>query len=184
MSWRRAMIAWALVGLAAVATGAHAQRAEAPEASVKAAFIYKFAGYVEWPAEAFASSDSPFVIAVMGSDEVATELAKIIPGRSIAGHPVTLRRLRDGESIRGSHLLFVARMEAGRLQSILRAAQQQGALSVTETERGLELGSAINFVLTEDRLGFEVSLEAADKSGHRISSRMLTVARRVIPKAS
>lgn len=180
----RAFLFLALLALGVAAPRAHAQRAEAPEASVKAAFLYKFAGYVEWNADSFASSDAPFVIAVMGSDEVAAELARIIPGRSVAGHAVTMRRVREGESLRGAHFLFVGRSETGRLAGILRAAQRDGVLAVTETEKGLELGASINFVLTGDRVGFEVSLDSAEKSGHRISSRMLTVARRVIPRAS
>ena len=183
-AWRRALVACALAGLALTATGAHAQRPEASEASVKAAFLYKFAGYVEWPPSAFTAEDSPFVLAVMASDEVAVELGRIVPGRTVSGHPVTLKRLRDGESLRGVHLLFVGRIEPSRLQAVLRAAQHQGVLAVAESEKGLELGAAINFVSTDDRVGFEVSLDSADKSGHRISSRMLTVARRVIPKAS
>ena len=177
-------MACALAGLALAATGARAQRPEASEASVKAAFLYKFAGYIEWPPTAFASEDSPFVLAVMASDEVATELARIVPGRVVAGRPVTLKRVREGEPLRGVNLLFVGRLEALRLQAVLRAAQQQGVLAVAESDRGLELGAAINFVSTNDRVGFEVSLDSAEKSGHRISSRMLTVARRVIPKAS
>jgi hypothetical protein len=181
---RRALVACAALGVAFAAPWARAQRAEAPEASVKAAFLYKFAAYVEWPPASFAAEEAPFVIAVMGSDEVAAELAKIVPGRNVAGHPVALKRLRDGDSSRGAHLLFVGRVEPGRLQQVLRAAQQQGALPVTEADRGLELGAAINFVTVEDRVGFEVSLESAERSGHHISARMLSVARRVIPRAS
>lgn len=173
----------ALLAAAASPSLALAQRAEAPEASVKAAFLYKFAGYVEWSPSAFASSDAPFVIGVLGAEEIATELARIVPGRSISGHPVAVRRVKEGESLRGVHLLFVGR-ESQRLSSILRTARGEGVLTVTESDRGLEMGSAINFVLAEDRVGFEVSLDAAERSGHRISSRMLTVARRVIPKAS
>lgn len=177
-------MACALAGLGLAATGAHGQRPEASEASVKAAFLYKFAGYIEWPPTAFASEASPFVLAVMASDEVAAELARIVPGRVVAGRPVTLKRVREGEPLRGVNLLFVGRIEASRLQAVLRAAQQQGVLAVAESDRGLELGATINFVSTNDRVGFEVSLDSAEKSGHRISSRMLTVARRVIPKAS
>ena len=92
-----------------------------------------------------------------------------------------MRRVRDAESVRGVHLLFVGR-ESANAKALLREAQQQGALSVTETERGLDAGSAINFVTTENRVGFEVSLDAAEKSGLRISSRMLAVARRVVPR--
>jgi hypothetical protein len=150
---------------------------------IKAAFLYKFAGYIEWPAEAFAAPDASFVIGVMGADDIAAELARIVPGRNVGGHPVVVKKLRESDPVRGIHLLFVWRVEPGRLQQVLRASQREGAFAVTENAKGLELGAAINFV-TEERVGFEVSLESAEKTGHRISSRMLTVARRVIPKAS
>jgi hypothetical protein len=79
------------------------------------------------------------------------------------------------------NVLFVGRSEpvAG---AIVRAAREQGVLTVTESERGLEMGSAINFVPVEDRVGFEVSLDAVEKGGHKISSRMLAVARKVLPR--
>jgi hypothetical protein len=164
------------------AATALAQR-EAPEASVKAAFLYKFANYIEWPANAFAAPSAPLVIGVAGSDEVATELERIAPGRNVNGHPVSVKRLREGESPRGTHLLFIGRENAAAA-AMLRAARDNAVLAITESERGLEMGSAINFVTAGDRVAFEVSLEAAEKTGHRISSRMLAVARRVVPKAS
>jgi YfiR/HmsC-like len=161
--------------------GVDALAQQAAEPTVKAAFLYKFAGYVEWPPATFAAADSPFVIGVLGADEVAAELERIVPGRTVNDHRVVVRRLKEGEPPRGVNLLFVGRAEAS-LRPILRAAQAQGVLTVTETERGLELGSAINFVVSEDRVGFEVSLDSADRVGLRISSRMLAVARRVVPK--
>lgn len=177
-------ILWRFVATAAalVACLAHAQR-EAPEASVKAAFLYKFANYIEWPANAFASPAAPLVIGVAGSDEVASELERIVPGRSVNGHPVTVKRMREGESPRGLHFLFIGRDHAAHA-AMLRAAREQSVLAITETDRGLEMGSTINFVTAGDRVAFEVSLDAAEKSGHRISSRMLSVARRVVPKTS
>jgi hypothetical protein len=89
--------------------------------------------------------------------------------------------LRENELPRGLHALFVGRAAADRLSSLIRAAQQPALLIVTETERGLEAGSAINFVVAEDRVGFEVSLDAAERNGLKISSRMLAVAKRVLP---
>ena len=177
-------ILWRFVAAAAalVACIAHAQR-EAPEASVKAAFLYKFANYIEWPANAFASPAAPLVIGVAGSDEVASELERIVPGRNVTGHPVTVKRLREGESARGLHFLFIGRDHPAHA-AMLRAARHQSVLAITETDRGLEMGSTINFVTAGDRVAFEVSLDAAEKSGHRISSRMLSVARRVVPKTS
>jgi hypothetical protein len=88
----------------------------------------------------------------------------------------------EGEPMRGVDLLFVGR-ESQRPVQWIRAAQAQGALAVTETERGLEQGSAINFVTSGEHVGFEVSLDAAARTGHKISSRMLSVARRVVGKA-
>jgi uncharacterized protein DUF4154 len=181
-SWTRFVLAWTLLGMAPAYFDAHAQRNEASEASVKAAFLYKFAGYIEWPRAALEAPDAPFVIGVLGSDEVAADLAKVLPGRTIAGRAATVKRLKEGEPLKGVHLLFIAKGEP-RLAAILRQALQQGVLAVTETERGLELGSAINFVIADDRVGFEVSLDSAEKSGHKISSRMLAVARRVLPRS-
>jgi YfiR/HmsC-like len=178
------MLAWGLLLPALAPPHAMAQRAEASEASVKAAFIFKFAGYVEWAPSAFPSADAPLVIGVVGADEVAAELERIVPGRTVADHPVVMQRVKEGDALRGIDMLFVGRAETPRLQPLLRAALGQGVLPITEIARGLELGSAINFVISEDRVGFEVSLDAAEKSGHRISSRMLTVARRVIPRSS
>jgi hypothetical protein len=165
---------------AVAATAALAQR-EAPEASVKAAFLYKFANYVEWPANAFATPTAPLVIGVAGADEIAGELERLAPGRSVNAHPLVVRRVKEGEPVRGVHILFIGRDLA--TAAALRAAQQQGALTVTESERGLEMGSAINFVTAGERVGFEVSLDSAEKGGHRISSRMLSVARRVVPRS-
>ena len=164
---------------------AHAQatppRVDATEAGVKAAFLYKFASYVEWPPAAFPAADSPVVFGVMASDEVAAELERILPGRAIQGHPVAVRRLKEGESFSGVHVLFIGRGQSN-LRAVIRAAQHPGMLVVTETERGLESGSAINFVVSDERVGFEVSVEAAERNGLRISSRMLNVARRVVSR--
>lgn len=177
------LFAFALL-VAAMAPHAAAQRVEATEATVKAAFLYKFAGYVDWPAPAFAAPDAPFVFGVVGNDEVANELAKVSAGRQIGGHPVVVKRLRENEALRGIHVVFVGRAAADRLASLIRAAQQPALLIVTETERGLEAGSAINFVVADDRVGFEVSLDAAERNGLKISSRMLAVARRVLHRGT
>lgn len=157
-----------------------AQAQPATEHAVKAAFLFKFAGYVEWPAAALQPGE-PFVIGTMGADEVTAELARMLPGRSIEGRPVVVRTVREGESLRGLNVLFIGRREPNP-RAAIRAAQEQGALTVTET--GLEAGAAISFVMIENRVGFEVSLDSAERGGHRISSRMLAVARRVVSKGT
>lgn len=169
----RALATCALLGFAATAAAQ-----VATEAAIKAAFLYKFAGYVEWPAAAFPTPATPLVIGTLSADEVAAELEVALAGRSVDGRRVAVRRLKEGESPQGLHILFIGRRE-GNPKATLRAAQQQGVLTVTETS--LEAGGAINFVVVDDRVSFEISLEAAERGGHRISSRMLAVARRVVP---
>lgn len=151
------------------------------ESTVKAAFLLKFAGYVEWPPSYFPTPETPIVIGVTSADDVAAALEDLLPGRKINGRAVVMKRLHDGEVPQAVHIAFYGRSERNP-RAAIRLAQQQGALAVTEVEPGLELGSAINFVRADDRIGFEVSLQSADKSGLRISARMLNVARRVIAR--
>jgi len=169
--------------VAVVAAAAlHAQAQLASEGAVKAAFLYKFLAYIEWNPKAFPTPDTPLVVGTAGSDDVAVELERLAASRPVMGRRVVVRKLAEGDKFNGLHVLFVARGEPAT-RALVRQAREQGVLTVTETERGLEMGSAINFVALEDRVGFEVSLESAERSGHRISSRMLAVARRVVPKS-
>ncbi len=170
----------AVATLCALSPVAHAQ--QAAEATVKAAFLYKFAGYVEWSDRAVGAVEAPFTIGIVGADDVAAELERLVPGRMVMNRRVVVRRLKENEAPKGVHLLFMGRGEANP-RPMVRAAQQQGTLTVTETERGLDMGSVINFLTLDDRVGFEVSLESAERSGLRISSRMLAVARRVVPRS-
>jgi hypothetical protein len=157
-------------------------RLEAPEASVKAAFLYKFPAYIEWPPGAFPAASAPFVFGVLGQEEVAAELERLVAGRQWSGHPMTVKRL-EGDNVRGVHVLFVGRGAGDRVVSLVRAAAQlPGVLVVTDNQKGFAAGSAINFVMQDDRVGFEVSPDSAERNGLRISSRMLAGARRVVQR--
>src|SRR5580765_4111873 len=98
----RLLLACAFVVAAGLASHSPAQAdAQADEYRVKAAFLYKFGGYVEWPDRSFARADSPVVLGVIGADTLADELAQIVSGRSVNGRPVLVRRLRPGDPIAG-----------------------------------------------------------------------------------
>jgi len=163
---------------------AAARAQQATEASVKAALVYKFASYVEWPPQAFAMPEAPLVIGILGAEDVAADLEPLTRGRTVHNRPVAVSRVKDAEGITGCHVVFVGRRESARLPAIARAARAKSVLLISDTERGLENGSVINFVQVDDRVGFEVSVDAAERSNLRVSSRMLAVARRVVPKAS
>lgn len=180
-----ALIAALLLAAALLAPApAHAQAGRTTEVQLKAAFLYKFGGFVEWPPAVFERADSPFAIGVLGADAVADELEHITGGRTVQGRAVSVRQLRRGESFAGLHVLFIGRDEAARLPEILAAAAGQPLLVVTESENALALGSMINFVPAEDKLRFDVALPPAERSQLRISSRLLAVARKVVQGTS
>lgn len=154
-----------------------AQDATVLEARVKAAFLYKFAAYVEWPAEVHARS--PLVIGVIGADEIAHELLQLVTVRPSDARPAMVRRLGVGDATDDLHILFVGRTVARPLDPVLRRAQRDGVLTVTESEEAFAHGSVINFKLVEGRVRFDVSLPAAEQSGLRLSARLLAVAHRV-----
>lgn len=157
---------------------------QADEYRVKAAFLYKFGSYIEWPGSSFARADSPLTIGVMGADTLADELARIVSGRSVNGRPVQVRKLRPGNSIAGLHVLFIGGADSGRLADVLAAAKGRALLTVTESDDGLQLGSTINFVLVDDKVRFDVAPPPAESGGLKISARLLAVARKVVAKHS
>ena len=168
-----------------LAAGCRAQSAtDAPEYRIKAAFVCKFAGYVEWPAQVFARPDSPIVIGVMAADAVVDELARTATGLSADGRPLVVRRLRRGEPVASVHLVYIASSEEGRLAETLPALKGQPVLVVTESSHALALGSMINFVVVDDKVRFDIAPQAAEASHLRISARLLGVARSLIGKAS
>lgn len=147
------------------------------ERGVKAAFVYKFLGYVEWPAQAFARPDAPIVVGVVGADDIAGEIADIVHGRNVEGHPVDIRRLRAGDSIAGLHVLFIGAAERGRTTALVKSAHARGILTITESDDAADQASIINLVVTDGRVRFDVVLEAAERAGIKLSSRLLAVAR-------
>lgn len=174
-----ALLALALLMVAAF-LDATAAELQASEYRVKAAFVYKFGDYVEWPAEAFASPSAPITIGVVGADALADELARISAGRALGGRPVVVRKLRHGDSTAGMHMVFIGRADGRQLASALDATRGRAALTVTESTEGLRLGSMVNFVVVADKVRFDVALRPAEASRLKISSRLLAVARTVV----
>ncbi len=149
------------------------------EAQVKAAYIYRFAEHIEWPPAAFASNAAPLAIGVMDADPVAAELNQLRLTRQIKGRAVTVRTLRAGEPAGGVQVLYIGAQDGVRLKRSLDAAQAQGVLTITDGEGSLAAGSAISFVQVENRIRFDVSVAHAERSGLKISARLLAVAHKI-----
>ncbi len=148
------------------------------ERSIKAVYLYKFAGYAEWPGTPD-DAKGPLTIGVLGAAEMADELSQITAGRQINDRPVVVRRLLPGDSLAGIHVLFIGDQESPRLEELLLPASGLPILVVTETAGALADGSVINFTVDRERVRFEVSLPAAERSRIKLSSRLLAVAQRV-----
>lgn len=174
---RRGLGAWFAFGMLAVAP-LHAGAEEALEASVKAAYLYKFLGYVDWPAGTFASPDAPHVVGVVGADDVHAELLRLVAGRQVNGRGLVVKRIASGDSLDGLQVLYIGR--AARASALLPQLAGRPVLAVTDVPSGLVEGSALNFVLVQGRVRFEASLPAAERAGIKLSARLLAVAERVV----
>jgi hypothetical protein len=147
------------------------------ERRVKAALLYRFLNYVEWPEAS--SAGAPLTIGVVAADALATELAEATAGRVVNARPIVVRVLRPAEVGRADvHLLFIGRSEASQLSTLLRAVPP-GVLIITESDDALQQGSIINLVLIEGQVRFEVSLDSARRRNIRLSARLLSVAHNV-----
>jgi hypothetical protein len=175
--WRNRLLALAMLlfAFSCLAVGSQ-QGGTTPllERSVKAAFLYKFLGYVEFPAD----PGPTLVVGVLGADDVAGELAQIATGRNVGNRSISVRKLAEGDGLDGLHLLFVS-ARVSQPVPVLRQAEKNGIVTVTEQQDGYQGDSVINFRLIDERVRFEVSLPAAERSNVRLSSRLLSVAYRV-----
>ena len=154
------------------------------EYRIKAAFLLKFVGFIDWPPVSFDRADAPFVIGVLGGAALGNELEQIASGRQVNGHPVRVRVLGRGDSSAGLQVLFVGRSEGARLNPVASATDGVPTLVVSESDGALAQGSAINFVVVDDKVRFDVALRAINRAGLKISARLLAVARVVQPDPS
>ena len=149
------------------------------EHQIKAAYLYKFASYVDWPASVLAQADAPVTIGVLGADEIAAELTSINNGRPANSRAIEVKRLKPGEPMTGVQMLFIGHEESLRLKRLQDGLQARSVLTVTDSVGALGAGSIINFVTVDDRIRFEVSVAQAELSGLKISARLLGVAQKI-----
>jgi hypothetical protein len=168
---------WLVAALLALPSLAVAQADR--EVQVKAAFLYKFGDFVDWPGSAFAGPDAVFTIGVVGADTLADELERVTKGRSVQERAVVVRRIRRGEPLGRVHVLFIGQAESARLPELAAATQGQPVLVVTDTDGATTRGSMINFVSVDGKVRFDVALPPAERGNLKISARLLAVARKV-----
>jgi hypothetical protein len=179
---RQLAFAGAAGWLLAAWRGAHAQAQGlglVRESAVKAAFLYKFGSFVEYPPGAFAGpkAPAPFVIGVFGDDAIASELEQLTAGREIDGHPATVVRIRDGEES-PLHILYAGGPRENRAREVLALARGP-VLTVADGPLGGKSPPVLYFTQDQGRLRFGASLPAAASRGLKLSSKLLAVAQAV-----
>jgi len=169
-------VAIVLLAMCALPARSVSDEAEALlERRVKAALLYRFTNYVQWPPSAAPKTDAAFTIGIAGADAVAAELTAFAAGRQVHGRPLAVRRHTSPDAFKEAQIVFVGRDDHPNLAAIIRAASPN-ALIVTESRNGLQQGSVINFIVVEGQVRFEISLQAALERNLQLSSRLLSVA--------
>jgi len=166
----------ALLGLllSGWATGS---RADYSDEAVKAAFLYRFTGFVDWPAETLQGGH--FTFAVLGSRPIAKELAQLLTRYPVKNLPARVRIVDDASQALDAHVLYIGTGYHGDLRAVSESLARRPLLLVTDQPGALEEGSAVNFLLVDRRVRFEVSLDVARRAGLKVSSQLLAVAAHV-----
>ena len=140
-------------------------------------FSYNFAQFVEWPSDAFAEAKAPLTVCVAGENPFQGELEQSLRNRRSGSHPIEIRKLKPDDNPRACHIIFVRAAERKAAGRILSRLNGSNTLSVGEAKGFAERGGIINVTLEENKLGFEVNIDAATQTHLRISSKMLALAR-------
>lgn len=157
---------------------ARPQQPALSEAHVKAAFVYNFAKFVEWPAQAL-PADAPVVVGVAGDLDLAAVVRETLRNKSVQGHGFEVRYFPPNENLSLCHILFVASHEKLHVQRILHVAQDAPTLTIGEIRGFSDWGGIIELVLEDNKFRFEINAGAARRGGLRVSSRLLRLARTV-----
>ena len=147
---------------------------------IKAGFIFNFAKFVEWPQSTFSQPDSPIVIGILGTDPFGSIIDQIVQDKKIGGRGIVIKRLKwgaDSKDLKECKILFVGASERAHLDELVQTLRGLPILTVGETPGFAERGGVIRLVLEDNRVRFEVNVDAARQSGLTISSRLLTLAR-------
>lgn len=176
MSGKRTTLFLAVTLLLAV--GGSVARAEATsrEYQLKAAFLYNFAQFVEWPDDSFKSSGSPIVIAVLGQNPFGTALEQIVGGKSVNGRSIAIRYFATIEEMESCHILFVCPSERFNVGPIVAKAGPT-TLTVGDFEGFTRDGGIFRLFAESNKMRFEVNMDAARRSRLKISSKLLKLAK-------
>ena len=151
------------------------------EYQAKAAFILNFANFVEWPPKVFTGPSAPIVIGVLGEDPFEGALEQIIQGETVNGRTVALRRSRRVEDLKTCQVLFISQLEEKSFPHIFDSLKGASVLTIGDADRFAENGGIICLIKQENRIRFQINIQAAASAGLKISSKLLQLAQIIGP---
>jgi uncharacterized protein DUF4154 len=154
----------------------YAQTPAFDEYQVKAAFLYNFAKFVEWPPGTFANSGDPIGICIVGQNPFGSALENMVQGKKVGERVFEVRRLPDTQQTKGCQILFIGAGEWKRVRALLDALKGAPILTVGETDDFTSFGGVIAFQLQGPRVRIQIALESAERARLRISSKLLSLA--------
>jgi hypothetical protein len=146
------------------------------EYEVKAAFLYNFARFVEWP-PAGGAANQPFIVAVLGHDPFGATLDRTLAGKTLEARPIVVRRLASLDEADRVHILFVGTSDRAQAAQVARTLAGTHVLTVGEMPGFAELGGMIGFRTERQRVRFDINVAQASRAGLKISSQLLKLAR-------
>jgi hypothetical protein len=147
------------------------------EYKVKAAFIYNFARFIEWPPSVFPSADAPFVIAVLGIDPFNGALEQAVNGKAVGTRRVEIRHFESVDKIGDCQILFVPVTDDASEANAIGKVKNNHVLTIGESDSFDVNGGCLQFFEQDNKVRFEISTDATDQSQVRISSKLLKLAR-------
>ena len=172
---RRAAV-WLLGCWFAMGFPSRAQDSGPTQYQIKAAFLYNFVKFVEWPAQAYAGPISPTVIGVLGENVFGDDLEKTLRNKVINHHPLEFKKFDSVGEVTNCHVLFISASERRHFPEILGALRDRSILTVSDSERFLQDGGMINFIIVDRRVRFQINNDPAKKAGLILSSDLLNLA--------
>jgi uncharacterized protein DUF4154 len=177
MTMRRLIILMLVMTLGQ-ASNVWAQDSEASsEYLIKAGYIYNFAKLVEWPSNAFAQPDSPIVIGIVGTDPFGPIIDKVLEGKKVNGHPFVIKRLKPTADVKECQILFLSSSLGFHIADTIRLTRGTPVLTISEIPGFADRGGIIRLTLEQNKVRFEVNVEAAKEADLSISSRLLVLAK-------
>jgi len=173
--WTVVAVCWGVLAVAGASGIRH-------ESEVKAALLYNFTQFVEWPPESFATPDTPLVIGILGHDPFGRALDELVEHETVAGHRIAVVRFREAEEAASSHLLYISASERGEIGAIMKRLQGRPILTVAEFDPFLERGGVVQLHRgANNKVRLRVNLAAAKEASLTLSAKLLRVAETVQP---